>query len=122
MGGLLIKQALIQAHSNLKYTPIKEATSGLAFFATPHRGGGENLVALGGTAARMALLLGFQKGDNVVETLEKGSIFSDIMQDSWKQQLLQYEIVSFWGSLDNVSLPSPLIVICANHLIPDCAT
>jgi triacylglycerol esterase/lipase EstA (alpha/beta hydrolase family) len=39
MGGLLIKQALISAHNNPDYTPIKDATTGLAFFATPHHGG-----------------------------------------------------------------------------------
>ncbi|PVH72159.1 hypothetical protein DL98DRAFT_539475 [Cadophora sp. DSE1049] len=39
MGGLLIKQASINAHNNPKYTPIKDATTGLAFFATPHHGG-----------------------------------------------------------------------------------
>jgi len=36
MGRLLIKQALINAHNNLKYTLIKNATKGLAFFATLH--------------------------------------------------------------------------------------
>jgi triacylglycerol esterase/lipase EstA (alpha/beta hydrolase family) len=39
MGGLLIKQALITAHNNPKYTSIKDATTGLAFFATSHNGG-----------------------------------------------------------------------------------
>jgi hypothetical protein len=43
MGGLLIKQALINAH-----TPIKDATTGLAFSATPHNGGDWMLVSLGG--------------------------------------------------------------------------
>lgn len=47
MGGLLIKQALINAHNNLKYTLIKDATTRLAFFATPHHGGDSMLVSLG---------------------------------------------------------------------------
>jgi hypothetical protein len=38
IGGLLIKQALVNAHNNRKFTPIKDATKGLAFFATPHNG------------------------------------------------------------------------------------
>jgi alpha-beta hydrolase superfamily lysophospholipase len=38
IGGLLIKQALINAHNNPKYTPIKNATTGLAFFATLYYG------------------------------------------------------------------------------------
>jgi len=103
MGGLLIKQALINAHDNPKYTPIKDATTGLAFFATPHMGGDWKLVSLGGIAAKIATAAGFQKGDNVLETLDKGSIFSDIMRESFRHQLLKYDIISFWGSLDNVS-------------------
>ncbi|PMD50987.1 uncharacterized protein K444DRAFT_656527 [Hyaloscypha bicolor E] len=102
MGGLLIKQALINAHNNRKYTPIKDATTGLAFFATPHKGGDWKMVSLGSIAAKIATAAGFQKGDNVLETLDRGSIFSDILQEHWRHQLLEYDIISFWGALDNV--------------------
>ncbi|KAF6793061.1 NB-ARC domain-containing protein [Colletotrichum musicola] len=44
MGGLLIKQALINAHNNPNYTPIKDATRGLAFFTTPHHSGDWKLI------------------------------------------------------------------------------
>ena len=104
MGGLLIKQALINAHNNSKYTPIKEATSGLAFFATPHNGGDFKLVSLGAVAAKIAIATGFQKGDDILETLKEGSIFSDIMKEQWKEHLLKYDIISFWGGLDNVRI------------------
>ncbi len=103
MGGLLIKQALINAHNNIKYASIKDATTGLAFFATPHNGGDWKLVSLGSVAAKIATAVGFQQGDDVMETLKKGSIFSDIMQELFKQQLLNYDIISFWGALDSVS-------------------
>jgi hypothetical protein len=103
LGGLLIKQALINAHNNPKYTPIKDATTGLAFFATPHHGGDWMLVSLGGVVAKIATAVGFQKGDNVLETLKNGSIFSEIMQEHWRHQLLKYNIISFWGALDKVS-------------------
>jgi triacylglycerol esterase/lipase EstA (alpha/beta hydrolase family) len=103
LGGLLIKQALINAHNNPKYTPIKDATTGLAFFATPHHGGDWMLVSLGGVVAKIATAVGFQKGDNVLETLKNGSLFSEIMQEHWRHQLLKYDIISFWGALDQVS-------------------
>ncbi|KZL67693.1 NB-ARC domain-containing protein, partial [Colletotrichum tofieldiae] len=102
MGGLLIKQALINAHNNPNYTPIKHATNGLAFFATPHHGGDWKLVSLGSLAAKIATTTGFQKGDDVLEVLKQGSIFSDIMNEHWRHQLLQYNIVSFWGGFDNI--------------------
>ncbi|KAI1126749.1 TPR-like protein [Nemania abortiva] len=102
MGGLLVKQALINAHGDAKHTPTKLATSGIAFFATPHNGGDPKLVSLGGVVAKVARAAGFQKGDDVLETLKKGSIFSDIMQEQWRHQLPNYDIISFWGSLDNI--------------------
>jgi hypothetical protein len=103
MGGLLIKQALINAHNNPKYTPIKVATTGLAFFATPHHGGDTMLVSLGGVVTKIATAIGFQKGDDVLETLKSGSIFSEIMHEHWRNQLLNYDIISFWGASDKVS-------------------
>lgn len=105
MGGLLIKQALINAHNNEKYTSIKKATTGLAFFATPHNGGDWKLVALGGLVAKVARTAGFQEGDDVLETLKSGSIFAELMHEHWRHQLLEYDIVSFWGALDNVGAP-----------------
>ena len=103
MGGLLIEQALVNAHNNPKYTSIKNATKGLAFFATPHDGGEWKRVTLGKLTAKIAISAGFQKGDNVVEVLHKGSIFTDVLKEHWRHQLLEYDIVSFWGARDNVS-------------------
>ena len=103
LGGLLIKQALINAHNNPKYTHIKNATKGVAFFGTPHNGGNKVLVKIGGVVAKIANDLGFQNGDDVLETLKEGSIFTDIMHEHWRHQLLNYDIVSFWGAFDNVS-------------------
>ena len=61
------------------------------------------LVSLGGVVAEIAIAVGFQKGDDVLETLKSGSIFSEIMQEHWRHQLLKYDIISFWGALDKVS-------------------
>ncbi|RYP50073.1 hypothetical protein DL768_004359 [Monosporascus sp. mg162] len=102
LGGLLIKQALINAHNNEKYDHVKTATTGLAFFATPHDGGNKTLVSIGAVAAKIAVALGFQKGDDILETLDSGSMFSDIMHEHWRQRLLEYDIVSFWGTLDEI--------------------
>ncbi|KAI8721955.1 NACHT domain-containing protein [Fusarium sp. LHS14.1] len=102
LGGLLIKQSLINAHNNEKYEDIKDVTQGLAFFATPHDGGKQSLVNIGKIAAKIALELGFQRGDNILETLKSGSMFSDLMHEHWRHRLLQYPIVSFWGAFDTV--------------------
>jgi triacylglycerol esterase/lipase EstA (alpha/beta hydrolase family) len=81
IGGLLIKQALINTHNNPKYTPIKDTTTGLVFFATPHHGGDWMLVSLGGVVTKITTAVGFQKGDDVLETLKNRSIFLEIMQE-----------------------------------------
>ncbi|SCO86051.1 uncharacterized protein FRV6_10178 [Fusarium oxysporum] len=97
LGGLLIKQALINAHSNPGYIAIKDATAGLVFFGTP-----QDTVAqkLGETAVLIAKDLGLRAEDDVVKTLQTATIFSEL--ESWKHQVLEYDIVSFWGSSDTV--------------------
>jgi triacylglycerol esterase/lipase EstA (alpha/beta hydrolase family) len=113
MGGLLLKQALINAHNNYhKYKPIMDATRALAFFATPHHGGEGTLVSLGSVATTIARTVGFQKGDDMLESLRDGNIFSDIMQEHWRHQLMEYDIISFWGALDNVSRSDEVITLC----------
>jgi hypothetical protein len=103
LGGLLIKQALINAHNNKRYTPIKDATVGVAFFATPHFGGDPTAVRMGNVVAKVAISLGFKAGDNILETLKSGSIFTGIMKEHWRHQLPNYDLRSFWGTLDTVS-------------------
>ncbi|KAK2850704.1 hypothetical protein FQN49_005404 [Arthroderma sp. PD_2] len=102
LGGLLVKQALINAHNNEEYDSIKKATTGLAFFATPHRGGDNLLVTLGSVAENIASYLGFQKGGDLMQTLSSGSLFSDIMEEQFRHRQMDYNIVSFWGTLDNI--------------------
>ncbi|KAI0542077.1 hypothetical protein GGR58DRAFT_453892 [Xylaria digitata] len=102
LGGLLIKQALINAFNNEKYEQVRLATKGLAFFATPHDGGNKTLISIGSVAAKIAIGLGFQKGDNILEALDNRSLFTDLMHEHWKQRLLDFNIVSFWGTLDEI--------------------
>jgi hypothetical protein len=47
-------------------------------------------------------LPGVQSND-IMETLKKGSLFSDILQENWRRQLGQYSIVSFYEGKGNVS-------------------
>jgi Lysophospholipase len=109
LGGLLIKQALINAYNNEVYSDIKMATKGLAFFATPHYGGRASLVRIGEVAAKIAKGLGFRKGDNIIHVLKDGTLFTNLVDELWKQRLLDYPIVSFWGSRDDVSDRTPYL-------------
>ncbi|KAL2125631.1 hypothetical protein VTJ04DRAFT_1996 [Mycothermus thermophilus] len=106
LGGLLIKQALINAHNNEEYASVKKAVKGLVFFGTPHSGYNDDkglLVTVGQVAANTAQSLGFNKhGDKIVEVLERDSLFSDLMHEHWRHRLLEFPIVSFWGSQDTI--------------------
>jgi hypothetical protein len=70
---------------------------------TPHSGGDWRLVSLGSLAAKLAMQAGFKKGEGVMERLEQGSIFSEIMDEHWRHQLERYNLVSFWGARDGVN-------------------
>lgn len=105
LGGILIKQALVNAHSNTRYRPIKEATCGLVFFGTPHAGGKDALVSIGKLSAKVATSILRNPSKDVLEALTKGSLFSDVLQESWRHQLNLYKIVSFYEGIGDVCCP-----------------
>ena len=78
-------------------------STGLVFFGTPHAGGNDGLVALGSVAARIAQSIHLQPSSDIVETLKKGSLFTDVLAEHWRQQLESYLIISFWESIGDVS-------------------
>ncbi|KAL4909507.1 hypothetical protein BDW74DRAFT_146732 [Aspergillus multicolor] len=94
LGGLVVKQALLNAHENRKYTHIRTDTCGIVFFGTPHRGA--KGVELGRIAANVAKFIskGHAKND-LLRCLEENSLFTRDMSWHFKQQLEDYQIVSF---------------------------
>jgi hypothetical protein len=63
---LLIKQVLINAYNNLKYTPIKDTTIRLVFFVILYHRGDWMLVSLGYILTKIITAIGFQKGNNIL--------------------------------------------------------
>ncbi|KAH8700955.1 hypothetical protein BGW36DRAFT_375302 [Talaromyces proteolyticus] len=98
LGGLLIKQALVNAHDNSHYADIEASVKGLVFFGTPHAGGNTDSAKnkLGLTAANIAKSLGFPANDSIIKVLTPGSLFGDFLRESFRHQLENYWIVSFW--------------------------
>ncbi|KAJ6034066.1 hypothetical protein N7499_010222 [Penicillium canescens] len=94
LGGLVIKQALLNAKEDPKYTAIRSATSGLVFFGTPHRGA--KAVELGKIAARVARFVSKGHASNdLLDCLEHNSLFTRQMTDRFRHQLEDYRVVSF---------------------------
>ena len=87
LGGLLVKQALVNAHNNPRYASIKEAVHGLVFFGVPHAGGDRAAVQLGTIATRIADAVLPNAKRDIMETLKDGSIYSDILKEMFRHQL-----------------------------------
>ncbi|KAI9767029.1 MAG: hypothetical protein M1840_005988 [Geoglossum simile] len=94
LGGLVIKQALLNAHENPQYTAIRTATFGLVFFGCPHHGA--KGVELGMVAATLAKFVSNGRASNeLLESLRDNSLFTKEMSDRFSHQLLDYRVVSF---------------------------
>ncbi|KAK3372277.1 hypothetical protein B0H63DRAFT_291271 [Podospora didyma] len=101
LGGLLVEQALITTNHNIKHTPILDKTYGLVFFSTPHEGGNRTLVGMGKAAVKVARDLGMEPSQDLVETLERGSIFQ-IIEHGWRDIIEGFKFVSFWEADEKV--------------------
>ena len=93
LGGLLVKQALVEAKLNPLYTCIKTSTYGLVFFATPHSGG--NGASVAESAAKFCSALTGQPKNSLLKTLEKASLLNEISKDHFRPQIGDYEILTF---------------------------
>ncbi|KAK0747323.1 WD40-repeat-containing domain protein [Apiosordaria backusii] len=71
MGGLVVKQALVEATLDPSYKPIVEASRLLVFFATPHQGG--NYASVGDVVARIVKAGQSRPGNDLLDALKKHS-------------------------------------------------
>ncbi|KAF8246924.1 hypothetical protein K440DRAFT_319374 [Wilcoxina mikolae CBS 423.85] len=97
LGGLLVKQALVSAKVKKLYRDIAEATYGLVFFGTPHRGG--NGVTLGKCVANIMSAITGELQGSLLSTLEKNSVLNDDICDNFCLQKEEYEVVTFYETL-----------------------
>lgn len=73
------------------------------FFGTPHAGPGSNPEArLGMACAKVARSLPGIQATNLLETLERGSLFSDFLREAFRHQLEAYKIVSCYEGVGDV--------------------
>ena len=93
LGGLLVKQALVEAKINPLYTCIKASTYGLVFFATPHSGG--NGASVADSAAKLCSALTGESKNSLLETLKKASLLNEISKDQFRPQIGDYEVLTF---------------------------
>ena len=87
-----MKQALIEAKINPRYTPIKASTYGLVFFTTPHSAG--NRAGVADPAAKLYSALTGQAKNSRHATLEKASLLNEISKDHVRPQIGDYEVLT----------------------------
>ena len=103
LGGILIKQTLVNALTNRRYNDIQKATYGLIFFGTPHGGSGSGWqIMVGKSVVRIAQSVRGRGQDDIMEALKQGSLFSDSLQNQWRHQLDHYKIVTFYEGKGDV--------------------
>ena len=103
LGGILIKQAMVNALANPILRDIQEATYGLVFFGTPHGGSGDDWqTKVGEAVVGIAQSLPGRASNDVMEALKKGSSLTDTLQEAWRHQLDHYQIVTFYEGIGAV--------------------
>ncbi|MCJ1350988.1 MAG: hypothetical protein MMC33_000970 [Icmadophila ericetorum] len=97
LGGIIVKQALVEAKLNQTYDSIRLVTYGIVFFATPHQGGEH--VQLGVIAAAIAKSFLRNPDNTFLEALKKDSLFAQDLIDNFRHRLEDFYIVSFLETL-----------------------
>ena len=97
LGGIIVKQALVEAKLDDFYKSIREGTYGIAFFGTPHQGG--NFAKLGDIAASIVRGILRNPLNTLMEALKKDSLFSDNLVEDFRHSLEDYYVVSFFETL-----------------------
>ncbi|CAI4213869.1 unnamed protein product [Parascedosporium putredinis] len=77
LGGIIVKQALLSAKTELRYQSIQQNTLGIIFFGTPHRGSDK-------------------ANSKLVKALKENSDTLAQLTTAFRRELSQYQIVSFY--------------------------
>ncbi|KAL8918578.1 MAG: hypothetical protein Q9172_005368 [Xanthocarpia lactea] len=93
LGGILVKQALVEARIDPAYKCLKASTYGLVFFATPHSGA-EGAGALE-VAAKVCSAFTGQPTNKLLDSLKAKSLITELSSDQFRHQLNDYEVLSF---------------------------
>jgi triacylglycerol esterase/lipase EstA (alpha/beta hydrolase family) len=100
LGGIVVKKAIINAYvSGDHYKSIHDASRGVVFFGTPHRGG--RGATLGDHMAKICRAVGGDVRNNIMEALRRDSMFaSDINKDfARRARALNLRVLNFIENL-----------------------
>ncbi|KAI9886848.1 MAG: hypothetical protein M1823_001347 [Watsoniomyces obsoletus] len=100
LGGLVVKQALLNARDNPVFTTMLQDTYGFMFFGVPHRGAGGLGHSAGELGARVARFVSGGRADNeLLDCLKRNSLFTRDAADRFSHQLEGYHVVSYFETV-----------------------
>ncbi|KAK5562446.1 hypothetical protein LTR43_011950 [Exophiala xenobiotica] len=94
LGVIVVKQALFQARLESRYQPLKDATIGLIFLGTPHRG--SDKATYGKVLANVAQFISHKPPPRLLSALQTNSDVLLQLTTNFRFQLPDYEVYSFF--------------------------
>ncbi|KAI9376511.1 hypothetical protein BJX61DRAFT_538748 [Aspergillus egyptiacus] len=102
LGGILVKEALVQAKLGVTFSSIRMATYGIVFFGTPHRG--SHLAKLGETVAKAVRAFLRSPSNTFINALKEDDLYANELSENFQQLLEDYKYINFYETLPLRSL------------------
>ncbi|KAL4921119.1 hypothetical protein BDW62DRAFT_198138 [Aspergillus aurantiobrunneus] len=102
LGGIVVKEALVQAKLGHTYQSIRAATYGIAFFGTPHRG--SHLAKIGETMAKAVRAFLRTPNNTFINALKENDLYANELSANFGQLLEEYKYINFYETLPLRSL------------------
>ncbi|RDW59348.1 uncharacterized protein DSM5745_11043 [Aspergillus mulundensis] len=102
LGGIVVKEALVQAKLGHTFESIRTATYGIAFFGTPHRG--SHLAKMGETLAKAVRAFLRTPSNTFINSLKENDLYANELSANFGQLLEDYKYINFYETLPLRSL------------------
>ncbi|KAL4899128.1 hypothetical protein BDW74DRAFT_163919 [Aspergillus multicolor] len=102
LGGIVVKEALVQAKLGHTFNSIRAATYGIAFFGTPHRG--SHLAKMGETLAKAVRAFLRTPSNTFINALKENDLYANELSANFGQLLEDYKYINFYETLPLRSL------------------
>lgn len=97
LGGIIVKEALVQAKLRDKYISLYNSTYGIAFFGTPHRGC--PLAGIGDIIVKVVGALLKNPSNTYMRALKKDDLYSSELHDNFQQLVENFKYLNFYETL-----------------------
>lgn len=103
---------MVVANTVNRYKSIREATHGIVFFGTPHRGG--EGVLLGEVASKIVRAVLREPKNSFLESLKNDGPFSQTILEDFRTQLEDYNVITYYETrpLGNFGIVSNDLIFC----------